>query len=126
LTGENNVGVWNWDDNHYLGDIKMFPLAWRNLQRSVYKTMGEGSPAREYIFTGLYDNQKELREAYSNAPNITNQYAETIYSGVNKIQKKTIKNYGNGGHPPHHDYPEKMMPLVHHHYKETSKFISSK
>jgi hypothetical protein len=27
LTGEDDVGVWNWDENHYLGNIKMFPLA---------------------------------------------------------------------------------------------------
>jgi hypothetical protein len=26
---------------------------------------------------------------------------------------------------PYHDYPERMMPLVRHHYSETSKFFSS-
>jgi hypothetical protein len=26
---------------------------------------------------------------------------------------------------PYHDYPEKMMPLVRHHYREKSKFFSS-
>jgi hypothetical protein len=68
LTGDNDVGVWNWDENHDLRNIKMFPLAWRKLLGSVDKTMGEGSPARDYILTSLYDNQKELREAYRNAP----------------------------------------------------------
>jgi hypothetical protein len=68
LTDENDLGVWNWDENHYLGHIKMFPLAWRKFPRSVYKSMGDGSPAREYILTNLYENQKELREAYGNAP----------------------------------------------------------
>jgi hypothetical protein len=47
LTGENDVGVWNWDENHYLGNINMFPLAWRTLLRAVYKTIGEGSPERD-------------------------------------------------------------------------------
>jgi hypothetical protein len=28
--------------------------------------------------------------------------------------------------PPHHDYPEKMMPLVRHHYNEISKNFISK
>jgi hypothetical protein len=41
----------------------MFHLAWRKLLRSVYKTMGEVSLARDYISTGLYENQKELRES---------------------------------------------------------------
>jgi hypothetical protein len=27
LTAEDDVGVWNWEENHYLGNIKMFPLA---------------------------------------------------------------------------------------------------
>jgi hypothetical protein len=58
LTGVNEVVVWNWDDNYYLGNIKMVPLAWRNFLRSVCKTMGQGSPARDYILTGLDDNQK--------------------------------------------------------------------
>jgi hypothetical protein len=48
----------------------MFPLAWRTLLRSVHKTMGEGSPARDYMFTDLYDNQSKLRDAYKNVPDI--------------------------------------------------------
>jgi hypothetical protein len=36
LTGEDDVGVWNWDENHYLGNIKMFPFAWRTLLSAVY------------------------------------------------------------------------------------------
>jgi hypothetical protein len=87
LTGENDVGVWSWDDNHYLGNIKILPLAWRMLLRSVYKTMGEGSLARDYIFTGMYDNHKELREAYKNVPNVIGEYVETIFSDVSRIQK---------------------------------------
>jgi hypothetical protein len=37
LTGEDDVGVYNWDDQHYLGNIKMFLLAWMTLLRAVYK-----------------------------------------------------------------------------------------
>jgi hypothetical protein len=35
LTRENYVSVWNWEESHYLGNIKMCPLAWRTLLRSV-------------------------------------------------------------------------------------------
>jgi hypothetical protein len=47
LTAEDDSGVWNWDENNYLGNIKMFPLAWRTLLRAVYKTIRDGSPARD-------------------------------------------------------------------------------
>jgi hypothetical protein len=39
LTQEDDVGVWNWDENHYLRNIKMFPLACRTLLRTVYNTI---------------------------------------------------------------------------------------
>jgi hypothetical protein len=35
LTDENGLGVWNWDENYYLGHIKMCPPAWRKLLCSV-------------------------------------------------------------------------------------------
>jgi hypothetical protein len=60
LMEENDLGVSNWDENNYLGHIKMYPLAWRTLLRSVYKSMGNGSLARDYMFTNLYANQEEL------------------------------------------------------------------
>jgi hypothetical protein len=123
LTAKDDVGVWNWDDNHYLGNIKMCPLAWRTLLCAVYKTIGDGSPARDYILTGLYANQDQLRAAYGNVPGIINNYVETIFSNVQKIQK-TGKKMMEMTVIPYHDYTEKMMPLVYHHYSEKSKFFS--
>jgi hypothetical protein len=64
LTQEDDMGVWNWDENHYLGNIKMFPLAWRKFLHAVYTTIGNGSPARDYILTGVYANPDQLRAAY--------------------------------------------------------------
>jgi hypothetical protein len=57
LTAEYDVGIWNWDDTHDLGNIKMFPLAWRTLLHAVYKTTGYGSPSSDYMLTGLHANQ---------------------------------------------------------------------
>jgi hypothetical protein len=37
LAEEDDLGVWNWDDNHYLANINMFTLAWRTLLRAVFK-----------------------------------------------------------------------------------------
>jgi hypothetical protein len=37
LPADDDVGAWNWDENHYWGDIKMFTLAWRTLLRTVYR-----------------------------------------------------------------------------------------
>jgi hypothetical protein len=82
LTAEDDVVVWNWDDNHYLGNIKMFPLAWRTLLRAVYKRIGNGSPARDYILTGLYANKDQLRAAYGKVPAIIYDYVETIFSDI--------------------------------------------
>jgi hypothetical protein len=82
LTAEDDAGVWNWDENHYLGNIKMFPLAWRTLLRAVYKTIGNGSPARNYILIGLYANQDQLRAAYGKVPAYIDDYVETIFSDV--------------------------------------------
>jgi hypothetical protein len=70
LTAEDDVGVWNWDENHYLGNIKIFPLAWRTLSRAVYKTIGDRSPARDYMLTSLYANQDQLRASYGNVPGV--------------------------------------------------------
>jgi hypothetical protein len=88
LTEEDDVGVWNCDEKHYLGNIKMFPLAWRTLSHAVYKTIGNGSPARDYILTGLYANQDQLRAAYGKVPAVIDDYVETIFSDIQKIQKK--------------------------------------
>jgi hypothetical protein len=82
LTQEDDVGVWNWDENHYLGNIKIFPLAWRTLLRTVYNTIGNGSPARDYILTGIYANQDQLRAAYGKVPAVIDDYVETIFSDV--------------------------------------------
>jgi hypothetical protein len=124
LNAKDGVGVWNWDENHYLGNIKMFPLAWRTLLRAVYKAIGDGSPTRDYILTGLYANQDQLRAVYGNIPCIIDNYAETIFSEVQKIQK-TGKKMMDMTEIPYHDYQEKMMHLVRHHYSEKSKLFSS-
>jgi hypothetical protein len=124
LTAEYDVGIWNWDDNHDLGNIKMFPLAWRTFLHAVYKTTGDGSPSSDYMLTGLHANQDQLCAAYGKAPAIINDYVETIFSDVPKIQK-TGKKMMELTAVPHHGYPEKMMPLVCHHYSEKSKFFSS-
>jgi hypothetical protein len=123
LTQDDDVGVWNWDENHYLGNIKMFPLAWRTLLRNVYNTIGNRLPARDYILTGLYSNQDQLRAAYGTVPSVIDNYVETIFSDVQKIQKSGKKMMEMTA-VPHHDYPEKMFPLIRHHYNEKSKFFS--
>jgi hypothetical protein len=124
LTAEDNVGVWNWEENHYLGNIKMFPLAWGTFLHAVYKTIRDGSPARDYIVTGMYANQDQLRAAYEKVPGVINDCVDTILSDAQKIQK-TGKKMMELTAIPHHDYPEKMIPLVRHHYNEKSKFFSS-
>jgi hypothetical protein len=106
LTAEDLLGVWNWDENHNLGDIKMFPLAWRILLCAVYKTIGDGSPARDYILTGLYASQDQLRAAYGNVPGVIDNYVETIFCDVQKIHK-TGKKRMKMTVIPYHDYPEK-------------------
>jgi hypothetical protein len=122
LTQEDDVGVWNWDENHYLRNIKMLPLAW-TLLRDVYNTIGNGSPARDYILTGLYSNQDQLCAAYGTVPYVIDNYVETIFSDMQKIHKSGKKMMEMTA-VPHHDYPEKMFPLVRHHYNEKSMFFS--
>jgi hypothetical protein len=90
----------------------------------VYTTIGDGSPVRDYILTGLYANQDHLRATYGNVPGIIKNYVETIFSDVQKIQK-TGKKMMEMTDIPYHDYPEKMMPSDRHHYSEKSKFFSS-
>jgi hypothetical protein len=57
LINEDELAMWNWDENHYLGHIKMFPLAWRNLARAVYKKICNGSPARDYVLTSMFSTR---------------------------------------------------------------------
>jgi hypothetical protein len=124
LTGEDDIGVWNWDDNHYCGNIKMFPLDWSTLLRAVFKKIINGSPGRYYSLTGLYANQDNLHAAYDNVPSVIDDYVETIFSDVQKVQR-TGKKMIEMTEIPYHNYPEKMMPLINHHYSEKSKFFSS-
>jgi hypothetical protein len=49
---------------------------------------------------------------------------ETNFSDVQKIHK-TGKKMMDMTVIPYHNYPEKMMPLVHHHYSKKSKSFSS-
>jgi hypothetical protein len=69
----------------------MCPLAWRTLLREVYKTIGNGSPAKEYILTGLCANQDQLRAAYGKVPAVIDDYLATIFSDVQKIQRSGKK-----------------------------------
>jgi hypothetical protein len=93
-----DVGVWNWDDNHYLANIKVFPLAWRTLLRAVYNR--NGSPARDYILTSIYANQDQLRAAYGKVPAVIGDHVETIFSDVQKIQKSSKKMMEMTAIPP--------------------------
>jgi hypothetical protein len=85
FTSEDDVGVWNWDDNTNLGNIKMFPLVWTTLLCAVSNTIGNGWPTRDYILTGMYANQDQLRAAYGKVPAVIDNYVETIFSDVQKI-----------------------------------------
>jgi hypothetical protein len=100
------TNIWNWDENHNLGIIKMFPLAWRTLLRAVYKTIGDRSPARDYILTVLYANQDQLRASYGNVPSVIDTYVDTIFSDVQKIHR-TGKKMMEMTDIPYHDYQEK-------------------
>jgi hypothetical protein len=75
--------------------------------------------------TGLYANQDQLREAYGKVPAVTDDYVETNFSDVQNIQKSGKKMMEMTA-IPHHDYPEKMIPLVRHHSSEKSKVFSLK
>jgi hypothetical protein len=86
----------------------MFPLSWRTLLRNVYNTIGNGSSARDYILTSLYSNQDQLRAAYWTVPSVIDNYVETIFSDVQKIQKSGKKMMEMTA-VPHHDYPEKKF-----------------
>jgi hypothetical protein len=48
---------------------------------------------------------------------------DTIFSDIQKIQKSG-KKMMEMTDIPHHDYPEKVIPLVRHHYSKISKFFS--
>jgi hypothetical protein len=106
LTAEDDVDVWNWDDTHYLGNMNMLPLAWRTLMRAVYKTIGDGSPARYYILTGMYATQDQLLAAYGHVHGVINNYVETIFRDVQNIHK-TGKKIMEMTEIPYHGYTEK-------------------
>jgi hypothetical protein len=71
----------------------------------------------------MYANQGHICAVYGHVPGVINN-VETIFSDVQKFQK-TGKKMIDMNEIPYHDYPEKMMPLVRHHYSEKSKFFSS-
>jgi hypothetical protein len=124
LTGEDNLVVWNWYESHYLGYIKMLPLAWRTLLCMVYKKICNGYPARDYVLTNLYTNQEELRGAYSSVPKIMDNYVENICSDVFWVQKQGEKTM-EMMEILHRGYPNKMIPIFHHHYFGASKNFCS-
>jgi hypothetical protein len=61
------------------------------LLRTVYNTIRNGSPARDYILTSLYANQDQLCAAYVKVPAAIDYYVETIFSDVQKIGKKMME-----------------------------------
>jgi hypothetical protein len=63
------------------------------------------------------------RDAYENVPGIINDYVETIFSDVQNIQK-TGKKMMDRTEISYHDYSDRMMPLIRHHYSEKSNFFS--
>jgi hypothetical protein len=71
----------------------------------------------------MYANQDQLRAAYGKVPAVIDNYVETIFSDVQKIEKSGKKMMEMTA-ISHHDYPEKMISLVHHHYSKKSKFFS--
>jgi hypothetical protein len=124
LTKEENVGMLNWDENHYLRNIKMFPLVWRKLVRDVYKNICYVSPARYYVLTTTLSTRKQICNAYWQVPLIVDKYIEDIFSTellMQKLGKKTM----NLDKPAHCEYPEIMMPVVRHPYYEGSKSFNS-
>jgi hypothetical protein len=87
LTKEDNVGMWSWDENHYLGNIKMIPFVWRKLVRDVYKNICYGSPARDYVLTTTFSTRKQIRNAYGQVPLVVDKYVEDIFPAESPMQK---------------------------------------
>jgi hypothetical protein len=54
LTQGKDLGILNWDKNHYLGNIKVSPFGWRSMVRSIYKKLVTRTPARDYILTDMF------------------------------------------------------------------------
>jgi CheY-like chemotaxis protein len=73
---------------------------------AVCKTIRNGSPARDYILISIYANQDQLHAACGKFLAGINDYVETIFSDVQKIQK-TGKKMMELTAIPHHDYPER-------------------
>jgi hypothetical protein len=53
LTGNNDLGKWNWEYNQYLGQNKLYPYCWGKKVRQVYSALAGGQPASDYILTAL-------------------------------------------------------------------------
>jgi hypothetical protein len=64
-----------------------------------------------------------LIPTHVNVPKIIDKYVENIFSDIYWIQKNGKKMEIT--EIPHHDYPDNMIPLVHHHYSERSQNIIS-
>jgi hypothetical protein len=74
--------------------------------------------------TILYENKEELCGAYGSVPKIIDKYVENMFSDIYWMQKQG-KKMMEMTEIPHHDYPEKLMPLIRHTYDEVSKSFSS-
>jgi hypothetical protein len=77
-----DVGMWDWDENHYLGNIKKNPLEWRKSVPAVHENLCNGKPARSYILIHLYAGREKLSCAYIDAPAIVEQYVEKLFSNA--------------------------------------------
>jgi hypothetical protein len=98
----------------------MFALPWRSLVRAVYNEICNISPARDYVLTSMLLTRNQLCNVSGEVPVIVEKYVEDMFSAkfwMQVIEKKTM----NLEDPPQHDYPERMMPVIIHHYSEDSK-----
>jgi hypothetical protein len=68
----------------------------------------------------LYVGWGELSGAYADVPTIVDQYMEKLFSNAYWMLVQGEKAMRLTS-PPNKDYPYKMIPLVRHHYTETSK-----
>jgi hypothetical protein len=92
-TKEDTLGMWNWDENQYLGNINMIPIVWRKLARDIYKNICYGSPTRDYVLTTMFSTRKQIRNAYGQVPLIVDKYLEDLFpaeSSMHKLGKKTM------------------------------------
>jgi hypothetical protein len=76
------------------------------------------------MLTNMYAHLSELTDAYIGALAIVNKYVENMFSNVYWMPVQGEKAM-RLTEPPNNDFPDKMIPLIQHHYSETSKKIAA-